>query len=49
MLAGAGVVGFDGLSVGGEVKLDTQTRQELDDYNVAAEYAHGDVTGTIKT
>jgi len=49
VLTAAGVVGFDGLSVGGEVKLDTQTRQEFDDYNVAAEYAHQDITGTIKT
>jgi hypothetical protein len=49
VLSGAGVIGFDGLSVGGEVKLDAQTRQEVDDYNVGAEYQHGDVTGTIKT
>jgi hypothetical protein len=49
VLSGAGVIGFDGLSVGGEVKLDGQTRSEIDDYNVGAEYAHGDVVGTIKT
>jgi hypothetical protein len=49
VLNGAGVIGFDGLSVGAEAKLDVQTRQEVDDYNVGAEYTHADITGTVKT
>jgi hypothetical protein len=50
LLTGAAVIGFDGLSVGGEVKLDTDTiTKDVDDYNVAAEYKAADFTATLKT
>jgi len=50
LLTGAAVIGFDGLSVGGEVKLDTDTiKKDVDDYNVAAEYSGADYTATLKT
>jgi len=44
----AGVVGFDGLSVGGHVKYDV-TGQKVSDFNAGAEYAQSDLTATIKT
>jgi len=55
ILSGSGVIGFDGLSVGGEVKFDTdskareESRQDVEDYNVGAEYAASDFTATLKT
>jgi len=50
LLTGSAVIGFDGLSVGGEVKLDTDTiTKDVDDYNVAAEYTGSDYTATLKT
>jgi hypothetical protein len=55
VLTGAVVIGFDGLSVGGEVKFDTdskareEAKSEIEDYNVGAEYAATDFTGTLKT
>jgi len=48
-LVGSGVIGFDGLSVGGEVKFDVKHVNDVDDYNVAAEYTQPDYTATIKT
>jgi len=44
----AGVVGFDGLSVGGNVKYDV-TGQKVSDFNAGAEYSQSDFTATIKT
>jgi len=49
VLHGSGVIGFDGLSVGGEVKLDTKSFSNVDDYNVGAQYDAGDYTVTAKT
>jgi len=45
---GAAVVGFDGLSVGGQVKYDI-TGQAVADFNAGAEYAQPDFTVTVKT
>jgi len=44
----AGVLGMDGLSVGGQVKYDF-IRQALADFNAGAEYAQADFTATVKT
>jgi len=44
----AGVVGFDGLSVGGQFKYDI-TGQRPSDFNAGAEYAQPDFTVTVKT
>uniref|UniRef100_A0A7S0L5C9 Porin domain-containing protein n=1 Tax=Coccolithus braarudii TaxID=221442 RepID=A0A7S0L5C9_9EUKA len=44
----AGVVGFDGLSVGGHVKYDTAS-QQVDDYNAVTEYAGPDFVATVQT
>jgi len=49
LLSGSGVIGFDGLSVGGSVQLDTKTISSVDDYNVGAQYDGGDYTATAKT
>jgi len=50
LLAGAAVIGFDGLSVGGEVKVDTDTiSKDVDDYNVGAQYEGSDYTATLRT
>ena len=43
------MIGFDGLSVGGEVKFDVKHVNDIDDYNVGAEYSQPDYTATIKT
>jgi len=48
-LVGSGVIGFDGLSVGAEVKFDVKHVNDVDDYNVGAEYTQPDYTATIKT
>jgi len=48
-LVGSGVIGFDGLSVGGEVKFDVKHVNDVDDYNVGAEYSQPDYTATVKT
>lgn len=45
---GAGVIGFDGLSVGGSVKYDT-TGQSVEDYNAGIQYQQADFTGTVRT
>jgi len=44
----AGVVGFDGLSVGGHVKADISA-QKVSDFNAGAEYSGSDFTVTVKT
>jgi len=49
VLGASVVIGFDGLSVGGEVKLDTASFSDVDDYNVGAQYDGGDYTVTAKT
>jgi len=46
---GAGVIGFDGLSVGGQVKLNFQQAQSISDYNVGAQYERKDFTATLLT
>jgi len=43
-----GVVGFDGLAVGGHVKADI-TGQKVSDFNAGAEYTGKDFTVTVKT
>jgi voltage-dependent anion channel protein 2 len=45
----AGVIGFDGLSVGGQVKLNFQQAQSIADYNVGAQYERKDFTATLLT
>jgi hypothetical protein len=53
VLVGSAVIGFEGLSVGGEVKLgkkkDSDNIADLKDYNVGAQYDAGDYTATLKT
>jgi len=49
MVTASGVIGYDGLSVGGEVKVDANNRKELEDYNVAAQYQQKDMVATVKT
>lgn len=49
ILVGSAVIGFEGLSVGGEVKLDTAAITDVEDYNVGAEYQGVDFTATLKT
>jgi len=50
LFSGAAVIGYDGLSVGGEVKLDAEKiTKDVEDYNVAAEYQATDFTATLKT
>jgi hypothetical protein len=49
VLVGSAVIGFEGLSVGGEVKLDTNAITDVEDYNVGAEYTTSDYTATLKT
>jgi len=50
LLAGSAVIGFDGLSVGGEVKLDpNEALKDLNDYNVGAQYSGSDFVATLKT
>jgi hypothetical protein len=48
-LLGAAVIGFDGLSVGGEFKMDANRMSDLEDYNVGAQYEQPDFTATLKT
>jgi len=56
LLTGSAVIGFEGLSVGGEVKVDASAKKtdsdsiaDIDDYNVGAQYDGGDYTATLKT
>jgi len=45
----AGTVGFDGLSVGGELKVKVDNDHQLEDHNVALQYQHGDLTASLNT
>jgi voltage-dependent anion channel protein 2 len=46
----AGVIGFDGLSVGGQIKLKLDnSQQNVSDYNVGAQYEHKDFVATLLT
>jgi len=46
----AGTIGFDGLSVGGQVKLDVSAAaQEFVDFNVGFQYDTSDLSCTLKT
>jgi len=47
-VAFSAVVGFEGLSVGGQVKYDVKA-QDVADYNAVAEYTDKDFTATLKT
>jgi len=49
VFTGAGVIGFEGLSVGGEVKYNTNKSKDIEDYNVGAQYDDKDFTATLKT
>jgi voltage-dependent anion channel protein 2 len=45
-----GVIGFDGLSVGGQLKLKLDNAaQSIADYNVGAQYEHKEFTATLLT
>jgi len=48
-LTAAGTIGFDGLSVGGELKVKADSDRQLEDHNVGAQYQSGDFTGTLLT
>ncbi len=48
VVEGASSLGYDGLSVGGQVKYNV-TEQHLDDYNVGIEYSQTGYTATVKT
>jgi len=45
----ATVLGFDGISVGGEIKVDPNNTKKPQDYGVAAQYDKHDYTVTVKT
>lgn len=47
-LSASGVIGFQGLSVGGQVDLDATTAG-LKDYNLGVQYTAGDFTATLQT
>jgi len=56
VLTGSAVIGFEGLSVGGEVKVaagskksDHDSVADVEDYNVGAQYEASDYTATLKT
>jgi hypothetical protein len=49
-LVGAGVIGYDGISVGGEFKLDAaNSLTDVEDYNVGAQFDASDFNVTLKT
>jgi len=45
----AGVLGFEGLSVGGQIKLKLDQAQSISDYNVGAQYERKDFVATLLT
>jgi len=49
LLHAAAVVGFDGLSIGGEVKVDPQHAKQLEDYGGAVQYDKNDYSVTVKS
>jgi len=46
---GSAVVGFEGLSFGGQFKFDVSGDNELEDYNAGVEYSQEDFTATIQS
>jgi len=48
-LEGSAVVGYEGLAVGGQAKLDVSGDNELEDYNAGAEYSQDDFTATVQS
>jgi len=48
-LEGTGVVGFEGLAVGGLAKLDVSGDNEIEDFNAGAEYSQDDFTATVQS
>jgi len=46
---GAAVIGFEGLSVGGQIKLRLDQVQNISDYNVGAQYERKDFIATLLT
>jgi hypothetical protein len=46
MFEGTAVVGYEGLSVGGQVKFDST---DMKDFNAAAEYKHSEFTATVQS
>lgn len=42
-----GVIGFDGLSVGGQIKLKLDQAQNISDFNVGAQYERKDFVATL--
>jgi hypothetical protein len=49
LVHGAAVIGFDGLSIGAEAKVDPHHASKVEDYGVAAQYDQPDYTVTVKT
>jgi hypothetical protein len=49
LLSGSGVIGFEGLSVGGEAQVDANKISDVEDYNLGAQYDDKDFTATLKT
>jgi hypothetical protein len=45
----AGVIGFEGLSVGGQIKVKIDQAQNISDYNVGAQYERKDFIATLLT
>jgi len=43
----AGVIGFEGLSVGGQVKAKLDNKQSLSDYNIGAQWERKDFIGSL--
>jgi len=48
-LDGTVVMGFEGLSFGGAVKLDVSNENDLEDFNAGLEYSQDDFTATIQS
>lgn len=46
---GTAVVGFEGLSFGGQAKFDVSGDNELEDFNAAVEYTQDDFTATVQS
>jgi len=49
IVTGSAVVGFDGLSVGGEIKFDLMGGSDVEDYNVGLQYQTADYIATVRT
>jgi hypothetical protein len=46
---GTAVVGYEGLSFGGQAKFDVSGDNELEDFNAAVEYTQDDFTATVQS